>query len=124
MQSIHRELFGAIYEWAGEFRDIEIYKGGTEFVTPDNIESELDTLCSNIKSKNYFRSLSKQEIVNGLAGVMCKLNLIHSFREGNGRTQRVFLEQMVLNAGYNLDFSRISENDMRDASRTGVRGDT
>lgn len=124
LQSIHRELFGDIYEWAGEFRNIDIYKGGTEFVTPDEIESELNSLCSNIKSKNYFRCLSKQETVDYLADTMCKLNLIHPFREGNGRTQRIFLEQMALNAGYDLDFSQISENDMRDASRTGVRNDT
>lgn len=124
LQSIHRELFSDIYEWAGEFRNIEIYKGGTEFIAPDEIASELDVLCLEIKSKNYFRCLSKQETVDHLADIMCKLNLIHPFREGNGRTQRIFLEQMALNAGYDLDLSQVSENDMRDASRTGARNDT
>jgi fido (protein-threonine AMPylation protein) len=57
--------------------------------------------------------------------VMCRLNQIHPFREGNGRTQRLFVEQLASNAGYDLDFSHVSENDMRNASfAASVQGDT
>lgn len=57
--------------------------------------------------------------------VMCRLNQIHPFREGNGRTQRLFVEQLASNAGCDLDFSHVSENDMRNASfAASVQGDT
>lgn len=123
LQSIHRRLFGDIYDWAGEFRDIQIYKGGTEFVAPDKISDRLNSLCSNIRENNYFIGQDSQRLASSLAETMGELNLIHPFREGNGRTQRLFMEQLALNAGYDLDFSKISDNNMRDASRAANRGD-
>lgn len=125
LKAIHKFVFGDIYDWAGEFRDIQIFKGLTEFTAPENIQSELDVLCADIRDKNYFRGLSKYAAADGLADAMCRLNQIHPFREGNGRTQRLFMEQMALNAGYNLDFSQVSENAMRNASFfASVRGDS
>ena len=45
IQDIHRRIFGDVYGWAGEFRDIRIWKGsGTEFVAPGGIEAEIDGL--------------------------------------------------------------------------------
>lgn len=38
IQDIHRRIFGDVYEWSGEFRDIQIWKGGTEFVAPGGLE--------------------------------------------------------------------------------------
>lgn len=125
LKAIHKFLFQDVYDWAGEFRDIEIFKGTSGFETPDRISSELDGLFSDIRNKNYFRGLSKQDAANGMADAMCRLNAIHPFREGNGRTQRAFMEQLALNAGYELDFSHVTENDMRDASfAASVRDDT
>lgn len=125
LKAIHKFLFQDVYDWAGEFRDIQIFKGLTEFMAPENIQSELDSLCADIRDKNYFRGLSKYAAADGLADAMCRLNQIHPFREGNGRTQRLFMEQMALNAGYILDFSQVSENAMRNASFfASVRGDS
>lgn len=124
LQSIHKFLFQDVYDWAGEFRDIDIFKGMTEFIAPDRIQAELDEFCGDIRDKNYFRGLSKPDAADAMADAMCRLNLIHPFREGNGRTQRVFMEQLAANAGYDLDFSNMSENDMRDASfAASVRGE-
>lgn len=125
LRSIHKFLFQDVYDWAGEFRDIDIFKGLFEFSAPDRIEADLDKLCDDIRKQNYFRDLPKQDAVNGMADMMCRLNAIHPFREGNGRTQRMFMEQRALNAGYSLNLSCVTENDMRDASfAASVRGDT
>lgn len=83
LKAIHKFLFQDVYDWAGEFRDIEIFKGTSGFETPDRICSELDGLFSDIRNKNYFRGLSKQDAANGMADAMCRLNAIHPFREGN-----------------------------------------
>ena len=125
LQNIHAFLFCDVYDWAGEFREIDISKGGTWFTAPDKISEELDTLCFDIRDKNYFRGLLLSDTASGLTDVMCRLNQIHPFREGNGRTQRLFVEQLASNAGYDLDFSHVSENDMRNASfAASVQGDT
>lgn len=122
LKSIHKRLFGDIYDWAGEFRDIDIYKGLSEFSSPDEIAGRLDELCRDIKFADYYRGLPKREAAARLAGAMAELNNIHPFRDGNGRTQRLFIEQLAANAGYDLDFSKMSENDMRNASMAASRG--
>lgn len=122
LKSIHRRIFGAVYDWAGEFRDIEIWKGGTAFVAPEGIEYEIDDLCGRIRDAGYFQGMSHDDAANALADAMADLNGIHPFREGNGRTQRAFIGQLALNAGYDLDFTKMSENDMRNASMAAARG--
>lgn len=122
LKSIHRRIFGAVYDWAGEFRDIEIWKGGTAFVAPEGIEYEIDDLCGRIRDAGYFRGMSHDDTANALADAMADLNGIHPFREGSGRTQRAFIGQLALNAGYDLDFTKMSENDMRNASMAAARG--
>lgn len=122
LQDIHKRIFGDIYDRAGEFRDIQIWKGGTEFVAPEGIEYELDDLCGRIRDAGYFQCMDRAGTANALADVTADLNLIHPFREGNGRTQRAFVSQLALNAGYDLDFTKMSENDMRNASMAAARG--
>lgn len=122
IQDIHRRIFGDVYEWAGEFRDIQIWKGGTEFVAPEGIEAEIDGLCGRIRDAGYFQGLDHDGAANAFADVMADLNGIHPFREGNGRTQRAFIGQLALTAGYDLDFTKMSENDMRNASMAAARG--
>ena len=58
-----------------------------------------------------------------LGQVLVELNNIHPFREGNGRTQRVFLSQLALQAGFELSFVHMTEVQMRNASIAGHRGD-
>lgn len=123
LQSIHRSLFSDIYDWAGQFRDIQLYKGGTAFCVPDEIESSLITLHRNISRAEFYKDDSLDVLADGLAHTMAELNRIHPFREGNGRTQRIFIEQLALNAGYDLDLSGISESTMRSDSMSAVRGD-
>lgn len=122
LKDIHKRIFGDVYDWAGEFRDIQIWKGGTEFAAPDEIGGRLEKMCAGIRAKNYFRDMSHDEAANTMADTMAELNLIHPFREGNGRAQRAFLGQLALNAGYDLDFTKMSENDMRNASMSANRG--
>lgn len=121
-QDIHKRIFGYIYEWAGEFRDIRIYKGGTEFTAPGDIRDALEKLFGDVRGKDYFRSMTSNDVATELARTLAGLNLIHPFRKGNGRAQRMFVEQLAANAGYDLDFTGISENDMRTASIASSRG--
>lgn len=122
LRALHKYIFGDVYDWAGEFREINIYKGTSDFADVDRIGTELDVLFKDIQDKDYFRGMPREQTVKGLASTIDRLNRIHPFREGNGRTQRAFVGQLALNAGYDLDLTKISENDMRDASRAAARG--
>jgi len=52
----------------------------------------------------------------------CVTNNLHPFREGNGRTQRVFLSQLALNAGYEMDFSKIDTDTLMLATIHAANG--
>ena len=72
-----------------------------------------------MRDENYLRSLGREEFAVRAAAVMVDLNEVHPFREGNGRTQRVFMGQLARNAGYPLDFSVVSRERMIHASIAG-----
>lgn len=123
LKSIHRYLFQDVYEWAGQFRDTYLARGNHAFVQPELIANRLDTLNSYLKRNAYFHGANAKSLANGLAYVLVNLNNIHPFREGNGRTQRMFVSQLALDAGYELSFGHMTEVQMRNASVAGYRGD-
>lgn len=91
IKAIHKYIFGDVYTWAGEFRMIQIGKGGVWFAKPEDIEPELRKLCGHA-ALDVFSGVSEQDVAERLAKVMADLNRIHPFRDGNGRVQRVFIE--------------------------------
>lgn len=118
LRTIHRVLFSDIFEWAGELRTVDISKG-TMFCKCEYIESHAAKLFKQLKSEKNFLGLQTEEIASRLAYYLCEINAIHPFREGNGRTQRLFIKQLAFDAGYHLDFTGITDEEMIDAS---VRG--
>lgn len=124
LKSIHLEIFSEIYPWAGKFRVVDIGKGDTHFASHQKIEENLNSLFADCKAKNYFTHLSEEEFGNELAGFLIELNRIHPFREGNGRTQRLLLSQIALNAGYKIAWEGISESAMRQACIDGQNGNS
>ena len=116
LADIHHYIFQDIYEWAGKFRDINIMKGNSEFIAPKDIKPCLKIVTKKIKQSRPFGKLSEDQTIDLLTSTLSNINKIHPFREGNGRTQRLFVEQLAYECGYDLDFSKVSENEMRDAS--------
>ena len=87
---IHKIWLGKIYPWAGEYRQVNISKGGFPFAAAAHIpelmkEFEAVTLQRFTPCYNY----SEVEIIEALAVVHTELVLIHPFREGNGRMARL-----------------------------------
>ena len=104
-KSIHRFLFSDLYDWAGQVRTVNISKKGTQFVPAENIENQAMMIFKRLHACNYFKGLSRNEFIAELVEFYCTTNMLHPFREGNGRTQRVFLTQLIRNAGYELNFA-------------------
>ena len=104
-KAIHKFIFEDLYDWAGTPREVDISKKGTSFVKAKNIE-EIATACfERLKNQDYFKNLDIEDFVEEITDFYCVTNNLHPFREGNGRTQRVFLSQLAFNAGYEMDFS-------------------
>ena len=85
---IHRFLFEDVYPFAGHIRKEQISKGDTMFYPPDLIDRELERVFKNIHSKKLLAEQDEEKQIQNLSQTMAELNIIHPFREGNGRSTR------------------------------------
>ncbi len=129
--SIHKYLFEDIYPFAGKFRLENIAKDNFSFAEFQYIESELCRLLDKLKNENYlscFNDLNNLEyqkyLANGIAYYWAELNVLHPFREGNGRTTREFLRQLALKNNYSLDIHNIDSKEFLEASKKSIVDDT
>ena len=123
-KAIHKHLFGDIYDWAGTIRTIDISKKGTVFVLAKDIEQIANSCFTRLKSEDYFRGYSFDTFCDAIVDFYYVTNMLHPFREGNGRTQRIFISQLIRYAGYDIDFSAIDPDELMIAtiqSANGVR---
>jgi cell filamentation protein len=124
LKAIHRYLFQDIYEWAGEIRQVDISKGNSLFAHFGYIESNAQTLFGRLAQEQHLRGFAISQFAQRAAYYLGEINVLHPFREGNGRTQRIFCTDLARQAGYRLDWSQITAQQMLDASRLSLmRGD-
>ena len=114
--SIHKYIFEDIYPFAGKFRTENIAKGYFRFAEWEYIEEELEKLLLKLKNENYLNEKSEEELAKELAYYMSELNVLHPFREGNGRTIREFIRQLALKNGYTLNLKKVEPQKMLNAS--------
>ena len=124
LQNIHATLFSELYDWAGEIRNVNISKGGTAFCFVPYIVPEIGKLFKKLEDENYLQNLSNDKFVAGLAWYYAEFNVIHPFREGNGRAQRLFFEHLAAYNGYALDWSIISQYEWINANIDSVNVDS
>lgn len=131
IREMHRDWLGGIYEWAGNYRTVEMSKGGfawpPAYLVPDNMER----FESNVLAKlTPLKPCPIEEAAHKLAVVHAELLLIHPFREGNGRLARWLADLMALQAEFPLpDYkltgkgSKTTENRYIDAVTKGYERD-
>lgn len=120
LQRIHRSLFGKIYDWAGELRTVNIRKGSEEyFLDYAYLENGAKFVFEELRKENYMQGLKRKDFVKRLAYFYEQLNFIHPFREGNGRTQRIFWQRVANEAGYKIDWSKVIGEELDNASLIG-----
>lgn len=118
LKHLHFHLFQDLYEWAGKTRDVDISKGNTRFCTCARIEPEANKLFGIIPS--LLEVNSSPTLIDKLAELFCELNLLHPFREGNGRAQRFFFEEMLFTLGYDIIWPEITQDQWIEANIAGV----
>src|SRR5438876_6389903 len=125
LQGIHRYLFQDVYEWAGEFRTVDIAKGNSYFAHVPYIESTLKDLFERLSKGQHLHGLSQARFADGVAEVLATLNAVHAFREGNGRTQREFVRELAYKNSYWIDWNKVSREELYQASDASfMRGDS
>lgn len=120
LRSIHQQLFEDLYKWAGDLRTIDLTKGTTRFCNVNRIVPEADKQFKALKKASYFISYKRGSLVEAVAELYIELNMVHPFREGNGRVQRILFEHIIINCGFEFDLEGITQHEWVDANIAGV----
>lgn len=116
LQDIHKHIFQDVYPWAGQFRTVDIAKSNL-FCRVMFMNDQLNYVMRQLKADNYLQGITdKTEMGNKLGYYLSEINAVHPFREGNGRTQRMFIQELAHQNGYHIDYSKINKEDMLQAS--------
>ena len=98
---IHKYLFDEIYDFAGKLRDVNIAKSGFRFAPVMYLESALEHI-SKMPQKTFDEIIEKY----------VEMNIAHPFREGNGRSTRIWLDVILKKElGKVIDWSKVSKED-------------
>lgn len=117
---IHEQLFKGVYDWAGKIRTVDIKKNADDaeyFLIVSKIVYAANYVFAELAKEQYLQGLSMNEFVERLAYFYDQLNYIHPFREGNGRTQRVFWNRIAQDAGYEIGWDLVVGDKNDEASR-------
>ncbi len=101
LQAIHKYLFEDIYDFAGEIRTVNMAKGNFRFAPLIYLQAALENI-DKMPQSNF------DEIVEKYV----EMNIAHPFREGNGRSTRIWLDHILKNEiGKVVDWSKVDKED-------------
>ena len=101
LQSIHKYLFKDIYDFAGELRTVNIAKGNFRFAPLMYLQAALDNI-DKMPQSNFDEIIEKY----------VEMNIAHPFREGNGRSTRIWLDHILKNEiSKVVDWSKVDKED-------------
>lgn len=119
---IHKYIFQDLYSWAGEFRTINISKKGTSFCPYESLYEIGEAIFDGLKQNNFYIDLPKNELAICVADMFDKINMLHPFREGNGRAEKAFTLALLKNAGYEIDFHNCDKDFLTIATIYSAQG--
>ncbi len=138
LRAIHHHLFQDIFEWAGTMRSDRIILEGEAFDVPACIPEFAKGSSQFLPSRFVARGMAEIErraqmpdlfspdpvaFSVAAAALLGALNHVHPFREGNGRAQRAFVEQLAHRAGHDLDYMGVTAERMVEACIDAEQGD-
>ncbi|CAB3743316.1 Fic/DOC family protein [Achromobacter kerstersii] len=124
LQQIHQRLFGEVYDWAGKIRTVDISKGTTRFASHEQITSYAPQITRPLSREGLLKGLPPDLFSERAGHYLGELNVLHPFREGNGRSIREFIGQLARDAGYGIDWHGVDLGEMTKASIEAYQGDS
>ncbi len=124
LQRIHARVFQDVYDWAGQLRTVEIVKGTTVFARRGAIGSAAAQLFRALAAEDHLAGLETQYFSARAGYYLGEINVLHPFRDGNGRAQRMFISQIAALSDYSINWERVSRPTMLRASIEAYNGDS
>ncbi|WP_163537499.1 Fic family protein [Gracilibacillus sp. YIM 98692] len=108
-KDLHYYLFKDIYPFAGQYRNVQLMKGNTRFCQAQFLNRYSLNLFQELSQEPPWKS--EEQAVDRLAYYKSELNLLHPFREGNGRTIRIFLRAFAISKGFMWEFEKMDRDE-------------
>jgi len=113
ISSIHKTAFEHLYEFAGELRQVNLSKDGFMFPAAKFLPSAVEEFEKKFLNPLPDSFEEYEQLINHVAPPHAELLFIHPFREGNGRTARLFADLIALKSGFErFNFEMITEKNM------------
>lgn len=113
ISSIHKTAFNHLYEFAGKLRQVNLSKGGFMFPAARFLPSAVEEFEKKFLNPLPDSFENYEELIEHIAAPHAELLFIHPFREGNGRTARLFADLIALKRGFDrFNFEKITEEKM------------
>lgn len=123
LRAIHKHIFQDVYPWAGELRTVNYSKRNENrpgwkgvFAKTNEFEEKAKAAHDLSLSKNHLRGLNRSEFVDSITELYAQWNSLHPFPEGNGRATQTMLHQLAKEAGYELNFHKVTDERWRAAA--------
>jgi cell filamentation protein len=123
LQAIHRYLFQDVYPWAGDLRVVDFDRSEDPYALPDEILPQCDEVFAQLRGERHLRDLAHDDFADRLTYFLHRLYQIHPFRDGNGRSLRVFFGQLAAECGFRFDLASIPQDERHATAQAAHRGD-
>ena len=119
---IHYFLFCDVYDFAGIYREENILKDNFIFSDFRYISDNIKDIFKKINIEKM-KTMKFNELISFISEIMTDLNVLHPFREGNGRATREFIREILLELGYKINFFEIDYDEIVEVSKEAVVND-
>ena len=116
LKNIHKHIFEDIFEWAGEFRTVPVYKEelvipgiSLEYAAPKDINKQLTQYLDEMNSANW-QNMKIDDLTKQFVSYLAKIWRIHPFRDGNTRTTLTFANIFAKEHGFEMDMSTMLDD--------------
>ncbi len=123
LSRIHQYVFQDVYSWAGQIRTVRIHKGQTTFAYPEHIAAEADRIFDKLRQERFLQGYLLPVLLERLSWYVGELNVLHPFREGNGRALRAWLRQLGQHNGLLFHFEQLEPAEWLQSSIAAYTGD-
>lgn len=109
LKKIHQFILQDVYDWAGTLRTRDTGAVGMNLphCRPEHIENQAAFIFRGIAKDNFPQGLPKDRAVDRLAYHWGETTVLHPFRDGNSRTQRVFFDELLKSSGWTIDWQKV-----------------
>ena len=115
-KSLHQRTFASLYDWAGEYRTVDLSKGGSLFCLAAYLPRESRRLFQQLEQEDFLKQAAdwpKSRFADRLAYYQCEIIALHPFYELNGRITRLFFDLIAFYNGYDpIDYSQALGDDI------------